>query len=92
MLKTLLPDQQTINVVVKFILYPVKCTVCTSHHKHSVYDMERPITYNNTQICWKNCMQKFTIKQQFPVINYNSRFVLEMEDLKKAENLGVENG
>lgn len=47
MLKTLLPDRQTINVVVKFVLYPVKCTVCMSHHKHSVYDMERPITHNN---------------------------------------------
>lgn len=47
MLKTLLPDRQTINVVVKFVLYPVKCTVCMSYHKHSVYDMERPITHNN---------------------------------------------
>lgn len=47
MLKTLLLDHQTINVVVKFALYAVKCTVCMSHHKHSVYDMDRPISHNN---------------------------------------------
>ena len=47
MLKTFLPDHQPINVVVKFVLNPIKGTVCMSHRKHSVYDMGRPITHNN---------------------------------------------
>lgn len=44
---TLLPDPTTINVVVRFILEGIKCTVCTSKCKHFVYDMEEPITHRN---------------------------------------------